>query len=320
MRRLDGDQGSGYRNFIISEAPASGWTTATYNSTWACTKNGAAASSGSGTSLTIDVAKGDIVLCTFTNTLKTGSLQAFKERSPDAPATNWDFAWTGPTNGSCSIVGDGSGAAATVEAGSYSLVETAGSATSLADYDTTWACTVNGLSGPSGSGTTISGLSVNANDAWICTFTNTHKVYADLTVSKTAAAAFTRTYVWDITKNVDASRANIADGASATFNYTVGVTHTSTDSAWAVSGKITVSNPNAFAVAGVDITDAIDNGGSCAVTGGTNVTVPANGSATVDYICTFASNPGAGTNTATATWNKDTYYTLTGSASGTKGV
>ena len=103
-------------------------------------------------------------------------------------------------------------------------------------------------------------------------------------------------------------RIEIAEGGTATFNYTVKVTPDGcTDSGWAVSGKITVANPNAFAIAGVSVTDAIDNGGACTVTGGTNVTVPADGNVVLDYSCTYAAarSPTAGTNTATATWDAD---------------
>ena len=142
----------------------------------------------------------------------------------------------------------------------------------------------------------------------------------DLTVSKTAEPAYTLTYSWAIEKLVDQTSVNIADGGSATFNYTVGVTHDDgTGSAWAVSGQITVNNSNNFDVAGVNITDTIDNGGSCSVTDGTNVTVPANSFVTKDYSCTFSSYPGSGTNTATATWDAAAYSTPTGSASGTAG-
>ncbi len=155
-------------------------------------------------------------------------------------------------------------------------------------------------------------------EAVTCTFTDTKQQNQNLTVSKTAVPSFTRTYAWGIDKNVDQTRIDIAEGGTATFNYTVGVTHDSgADSAFAVSGVITVNNPNAFAVAGVNISDAIDNGGSCSVANGLNVTVPANSSVNRNYTCTFASNPGSGTNTATATWDSAAYYTPAGSANGT---
>ena len=70
-------------------------------------------------------------------------------------------------------------------------------------------------------------------------------VGADLTVSKTASTGFMRTYTWGITKKVDSAQQNIAAGGTATFNYTVTVTHDAgTDSGWTASGTITVSNPN----------------------------------------------------------------------------
>ena len=101
----------------------------------------------------------------------------------------------------------------------------------------------------------------------------------DLTVSKTATATKTRTYKWLIDKSVDKTRVEIADGDKATFNYTVDVTPNGyTDSNHKVSGLITVSNPNYFDVTGVDVTDALDQGGSCSVTGGTNATIVAGGS------------------------------------------
>src|SRR6266567_6062703 len=65
-------------------------------------------------------------------------------------------------------------------------------------------------------------------------------VGADLTVSKTASTGFMRTYTWGITKKVDSTHQNIAAGGTATFNYTVTVTHDAgTDSGWTASGTIT---------------------------------------------------------------------------------
>jgi hypothetical protein len=124
---------------------------------------------------------------------------------------------------------------------------------------------------------------------------------ADLTVSKDATPSFKRTYAWGITKDVDKTLVK-QFGGTATFNYTVNVTHDAgTDSDWQLSGTITVSNPNDFDVTGVDITDP-----GCTVTGGDDLTVPANdgtndGTAAATYTCTLTSGD-SGTNTATATW------------------
>jgi hypothetical protein len=139
-------------------------------------------------------------------------------------------------------------------------------------------------------------------------------VGADLKVEKTAVPSYTRTYNWQIDKAVDKTFLD----AGGTATYTVTVTETGfTDSAFTVSGTITVSNPNDWEAITADISDAIDNGGACSLTGATGVTIPASGSVTLAYSCTFASNPGSGANTATATWDAAAASTPDGSSSGT---
>src|SRR5439155_26544630 len=91
-------------------------------------------------------------------------------------------------------------------------------------------------------------------------------VGADLTVSKTAATAFTRTFGWTIAKDVDKTTIKVASGGSATFNYTVNVSHDNgTDSAWTTAGTITLSNPNDWEAITAKVADAISNGGNCTV-------------------------------------------------------
>ncbi len=78
----------------------------------------------------------------------------------------------------------------------------------------------------------------------------------DLTVTKTATPTFTRTFRWTIDKSVDQTKIDIAQGGTATFNYTVAVSHDSgTDSGWATSGSIIVSNPNDWEAITFDLAD-----------------------------------------------------------------
>jgi len=138
------------------------------------------------------------------------------------------------------------------------------------------------------------------------------------TASKNAKPAFNRTYAWDIKKSVDKTLVAQA-GTSAVFNYTVLASETGfTDSAWTVTGTITVNNPNDWQAITVEVTDAINNGGTCVVTGGNSLVVPISGSASAAYSCTYTSAPSASafTNTATATWVNTAFYTVNGSASG----
>lgn len=152
------------------------------------------------------------------------------------------------------------------------------------------------------------------------TFNNKRQAQ-DLQVSKTATASYTRTFNWSIAKNVDKTTVKQV-GGTATFNYTVDAAETGfTDSAFAVDGTITVTNPNDWEdFTGVSVADQIDNGGSCAVdTSNFNGTVPASGSVTLPYRCTFTSNPDSGTNTATASWDATALYTPDSSVSGSAG-
>lgn len=131
----------------------------------------------------------------------------------------------------------------------------------------------------------------------------------DLTVSKTATPTFTRTFDWTTAKTVD--HALVDSATNATFTYTVTATKgTGVDSAWAISGTITVTNTNPIAV------DVTLGDGTCTLAHAA-LTVPANGTATSDYNCGFSSGA-SGTNTASATWaTTGAMAGTTGSASGT---
>lgn len=148
----------------------------------------------------------------------------------------------------------------------------------------------------------------------------------DLTVTKDVTPSFTRTFSWAVAKSVAApAQQNIASGSSATFDYTVTVTHDAgTDSGWAVSGTISVFNPNASDFSGVNVSDAISAGGAadanavCSVPGGSNATIPASSHASFAYSCSWGGHAPAAsseTNTVTATWDPTQYAATSGSAS-----
>jgi hypothetical protein len=133
------------------------------------------------------------------------------------------------------------------------------------------------------------------------------------TVAKTANPSFEDKFTWTIDKAVDKTIVKQI-GGTATFNYAITVTYSAPIGfGWQVIGTITVSNPNVDDITLDSVTDAVDNGGVCTVTDGTNVTVPGSGSLTLSYACLYDAtpNPSAGTNTATAAWSDQT---LTGGA------
>ncbi len=147
----------------------------------------------------------------------------------------------------------------------------------------------------------------------------------DLTVSKTVVHSYYRTYDWSLSKVVvGPSTKEAGPDGTATFDYKVTATGgKASDSSWAMSGAIEVSNPNAWPVTLSDITDRVDVGGgaSCLVTQGTSLVVAANSKRSFDYRCTFTSQPSYdGTNTATVTWDGTQHVSPSTSASGTAAV
>jgi uncharacterized repeat protein (TIGR01451 family) len=127
-----------------------------------------------------------------------------------------------------------------------------------------------------------------------------------LAISKTADPAYTRSFDWTIAKSVDQTSVTTSSD-SAVFNYTVVVTKSAaTDSGWTVTGAISVTNPNAYTVNNVTVTEqGVNNGGTCVLnTSGAIGTMTQGQTASVGYTCTYAQapSPAAGTNTANVTW------------------
>ncbi len=113
----------------------------------------------------------------------TGMLEVLKDVDPDDPTTYWAIEVSGATSFADTLSGDDTTGVREVISGTYTITETAGLDTDLANYNSIYACTVNGAAGPSGSGTVIADIDVGVNVAVRCTFTNTRKT-ATLTVIK----------------------------------------------------------------------------------------------------------------------------------------
>ena len=137
------------------------------------------------------------------------------------------------------------------------------------------------------------------------------KNYPYVTVSKTATTTFTRTFQWDIDKSVTPDTWNLFTGDTGTSDYTVDVTKTGfTDSAWAVSGTITIDNPGDLDASITSVADVISGAPTTAVVvcpSAFPFTVAAGDS--VD--CTYSTplpNGSAQTNTATVTLSAGTVF------------
>ncbi len=124
-------------------------------------------------------------------------------------------------------------------------------------------------------------------------------------VVKDANGAYKNTYTWGITKAVDKTKVEAYNG-NATFTYTVAVTHNSgAISNVTLGGTITVTNPNAAAIANVKVTDQLsDPAISCSVTDGATATLQP-GSNTFAYTCNLSDRtqvPAGLSNTAKVEW------------------
>jgi len=125
----------------------------------------------------------------------------------------------------------------------------------------------------------------------------------DLSVAKTANTSLTRTYTWTIDKTADPTSVALLVGDTATVNYSLVVGATAADSAWAVNGTITVTNPAPMSAMLTSVSDAFgDVNGTVAC--GTDVTFPYSLSADSSLVCNYTlalTGPTGGTNVATAT-------------------
>ncbi len=120
-----------------------------------------------------------------------------------------------------------------------------------------------------------------------------------LSVTTGANTRFTRTYAWSITKSADHGQVALEpDGSSESVGYVVGLSSTSADSAWAVAGQITVTNPAPIAAPLSSVTATLPAGPADVVCGGASV--PAGSSLSCTYDRTL-SGAAATTVTATAT-------------------
>jgi len=174
-------------------------------------------------------------------------------------------------------------------------------ACSVSDTSTAFTYSLQFTNDPAGTCTQHNNTASFATNANPNTLVNSNPVTVtqcvgeDVTVSKTATAGFTA----GLAKSVNQTKVE-QSGGNITFNYTVNLTSPT----FSVTGYITVTNPNDWESVTVNVGDMIDHAGTCTVTGGTGITIPASGSSgQLAYSCSYTSNPtlASGTNTASVT-------------------
>ncbi|MSW88406.1 MAG: hypothetical protein F2799_06220 [Actinobacteria bacterium] len=135
-----------------------------------------------GTTWSVSVDKDKAVVCTITNTRKTGSLTVTKALSPNTDPGLFDLLVNGSTKKTDATDGGTTGAV-TVNTGTSTVSELAGSVGSLANYTTSILCKDGDTTVASGNATSLD-VSVTQDQKVVCTITNTRKS-ATITVAKT---------------------------------------------------------------------------------------------------------------------------------------
>ena len=149
----EGDSGSTQvvaGTYTLSEAAAVGTNLANYASSIACTRNGSPGPSGSGPSLKVTVGWGDVLTCTITNQ-PGATITLTKDLRPSSDPGRFDLKVAGTVVKASA--GNGGSGSLGVLPGTHRVAESAAAGTSLSDYATSIACTLNGGPGPSASGT-----------------------------------------------------------------------------------------------------------------------------------------------------------------------
>jgi hypothetical protein len=214
----DGDQGSktvAPGDYTVSELGANGTSLAKYDASIAC-DNG---QSGSGSSLAgVHVDSDDDVICTITNQRRKGSITVVKDLVPGTDAGRFDLKVGDDVV--AAAAGDGGQGAKDVVPGDHTVSEV-GANTDLAKYDTSIACTRNGQPAESGDGASLGGVTVDSDDAVVCTITNTR--LGSVTVTKTEGGQEpTGTWTFRLTggpDDVDITKNTTADGNPLSFGH-----------------------------------------------------------------------------------------------------
>lgn len=154
-------------NHTVSEAAGTGTSLGDYQKSIDCVDGGGQGSSVAATPagddggpLTVALAAGDDVVCTITNVRETGTLTVEKDLTPANDGGKFNLQIDNSTAGGASNVGDGgTTGGVTVNTGSHNVRETAGTGTSLTDYQKSIECRTGG-----GSGSIVASTAAGADD------------------------------------------------------------------------------------------------------------------------------------------------------------
>ncbi|MSX11559.1 MAG: hypothetical protein F2811_03380 [Actinobacteria bacterium] len=169
-------------NNNVGETAGTGTTLSDYTSSILCKDGDTTVASGNGTSLAdVPVAESKDIICTITNTRKTGKLTVKKSLSPSNDPGLFNLQIDSVTKKADATDGGTTGQQ-TVKPGIYEVGETQGTNTDLSDYTSSIRCKDGVNTVTSGPGTSLSRVPVGDGEDIICTITNIRD--ASVTIEK----------------------------------------------------------------------------------------------------------------------------------------
>jgi hypothetical protein len=155
-----------------------------------------------------------------------GTIEVRKELAPVDDPGKFDLQVDGMTKKSDAGDGDTTGAIPVATGSNHSVGELAGTGTSLSDYSSSISCTRNGNPADAGSGTTLAGIAVAANDTVVCTIINSRLFYPRPKGATPLRVSLTPAYQQCTAPNrqhgAPLSHGSCAPPAQASSNLTVG--------------------------------------------------------------------------------------------------
>lgn len=232
--------------------------------------------------VSVNLASGQDVTCTFTNT-KRASVTIKKVTVPaESPAVgSFSFSQDFDGTGNFSLGHDGTKVFTNVVAGAAKTVVESdpGPGYALTGIACTGASTYTGTVA-----TRTLSVTPAAGETIVCTFTNTR---AGVSVSKTTTETFTRAFTWEVVKTANPSTVTLDPGQVYYQDYDVLADTTGyTDKTFAVGGNITITNTSAFAVSVASVTDAISGVGAATVS--CPQTLPYSLASGASLVCTYS--------------------------------
>jgi Prealbumin-like fold domain len=152
----------------VGESAGTGTSLSNYDSSLSCVDK---AHGGSDNDGSVQVDSGDAWECVITNTRKTGTIKVTKKLAPATDSGKFNLLIDGVAK--ATDVGDGGTTGTqTVNTGVHTVGESAGTGTSLSNYDSSMTCvdTAHG-----GAADNDGSVQVDSGDAWECVITNTRK-------------------------------------------------------------------------------------------------------------------------------------------------